>query len=154
MFGEAKQAARELMKERQLSSQRLQEQEKPHPPAGSLPSPTSPPIKSPSLVSPSASTSGPASSKSPSPSVTSPGLLHAKAMPLGGNDLETEVSDSGSSASASKDGRGERKSSMSELEEQREEQRVPVQNGRPEPPPDSAKTISNGYTSPGDVRFM
>ena len=139
------------MKERQLSSQRLQEQEKPHPPAGSIPSPTSPPIKSPSLVSPSASTSGPASSKSPSPSATSPGLLHAKATPLGGNNLEMYVSDS--SSSTSREGRGGRKSSQSEQEEQKEEQRVPVQNGRPEPPSDSVKTISNGYTSPGDVRF-
>lgn len=73
MFNEAKLAARELMKERQMTTQRLQDQDKPHPPSGSSPSPTSPPIKSPNVISPPVSTSS-STSKSPSPSsLTSPG---------------------------------------------------------------------------------
>ena len=75
-FNEAKTAAKELANERQLAAKRHQDQEKTLPPAaamgGSSPSPTSPHIKSPSLISPPAST-GSMTSKSPSPLQSSPG---------------------------------------------------------------------------------
>ena len=75
-FNEAKAAAKELANERQQAAKRQQDQEKTLPPAvavgGSSPSPTSPHIKSPSLISPPAST-GSMTSKSPSPLQSSPG---------------------------------------------------------------------------------
>lgn len=80
-FNEAKQAAKELMKERQLATQKLQEQDKPHPPAGSSVGntsvSTSPPVKSPTVVSPPAAVTTTTTSsiyKSPSPSISSPGV--------------------------------------------------------------------------------
>ena len=75
-FNEAKAAAKELANERQMAAKRLQDQEKTLPPAaamgGSSPSPTSPHVKSPSLISPPPST-GSMTSKSPSPLQSSPG---------------------------------------------------------------------------------
>lgn len=127
-FGVAKLAAQELMKERKLATQRLQDHDKPLPPAGSI-SPTSPPIKSPSVISPPGSTS-----KSPSPSsLTSPGpYIPAESVPpevppapLGG-DKEVKY---------------ERKDSKEE---------APVVNGSQNSQLEPLK-ISNGHSVPGDV---
>lgn len=136
MFDEAKQAAKELVKEKQLTMQKLQDQDKPHPPAGSTPSPTSPPVKSPSVISPPVSTSS-STSKSPSPSsLTSPGSYAS----TGGVSSEG-LSSEGREREEPKEAKGTRTKSKKEEDE-------PVVNGSHLEP----IKISNGVGSSGEVR--
>ena len=94
------------MRERQLAAQRLQEQDKPQPPAGSDPSssPTSPPDKPPSVLSsnPNSASKNP----SPSPSLTSPGLYTASTASGGGVGVA-----SSESQQAEKERRGSKENS-------------------------------------------
>lgn len=147
MFNEAKLAARELMKEKQMTTQRLQDQDKPHPPSGSSPSPTSPPIKSPNVISPPVSTLS-STSKSPSPSsLTSPGpyttsggvasegppgVVASEGLPPASTERETDK--------VVKNGRKESKNSREE----------PVVNGNQSLQLEPLK-ISNGHSTSGEV---
>ena len=137
-FNEAKEAAKELMKERQMATQRLQDQDKPHPPASSSLSPTSPPVKSPSAVSPPLVSS---SSKSPSLSLTSSPGLHTSA----GVTVERSSPDnpSPSGSNGEKEFQSGRKPSKEEI----------VLNGNQSPQLDQVK-ISNGHSSMGDVCML
>ena len=106
-FNEAKAAAKELVNERQLAAKRMQDQEKTLPPAGSSPSPTSPHIKSPSIISPPASTIT-TTSKIPSPIQGSPGpearlseTTETKESLMDGVEIRGEEAERKSSASSS-----------------------------------------------------
>ncbi len=134
MFSEAKQAAKELVKERQLAAQRLQDQDKALPPAGTSPSPTSPPVKSPSVISPPVS----ASSSSPSPSsLTSPGPYTTTASSAGG-----VASSEGTSLPAS--GSNREKGSKSHNED------TPTVNGSQNLQLEPLKISSNGVSTAGE----
>ena len=139
-FTEAKAAAKELASERQQAARRLQEGEKTLPPAGSSPSPTSPHVKSPSIISPPASTSS-APSKSPSPLRSSPGLdgsettEHAQqkeSTPLEGVEVWGDVAERKTSASSSGS--------------------APLVNGEESPQLDHQHRVTNGHSS--EVRLM
>ena len=137
MFGEAKQAARELVKERQLASQRLQDQDKPLPPAGTSPSPTSPPAKSPSVISPPVSASG-STSKSPSPSsLTSPGPYTTTTTTTATASSAGGVASSDGTSSGGSDGEKEKKEAP------------PVVNGSQNLQLEPLKISSNGHTTAG-----